>query len=222
MTTFLELSQRLRQEAGISGTGPSSVTGQTGEMKRVVDWISAAYEDVQIKHPCWQFLRTEFSFSTIASTSAYLPSAVSLTEHADWIEQNLTCYLTSVADEQPLDVIPWDEFKGAYQIGTISTGRPSIAAIKPDKSLIFWPTSDAAYTIRGEYYKRAQSMTANADEPLFPARFHLILVWRALMLYGAQESAPEVYAHGLNEYRRMMNALSRDQLPAKTLGGPLV
>jgi len=33
---FLQLAQRVRQEAGISGDGPVSVVNQTGEMKRVV------------------------------------------------------------------------------------------------------------------------------------------------------------------------------------------
>ncbi len=40
---FLSLCQRLRSEARIPGTGPSSVTGQTGELAKIVEWITTAY-----------------------------------------------------------------------------------------------------------------------------------------------------------------------------------
>lgn len=221
MSTFLQLCSRLRQEAGISGSGPSSVTGQTGEMKRVVDWVSAAYEAIQSAHANWEFLRNDFTFPTIANTVAYLPSSVSLPEHADWIETGMTIYETSVADEQRIDFVPWDEFRANYQFGTVLTGRPTIASVKPDRSIALYPTPDDAYTVRGEYYKRAQTMTANGDEPLFPARFHLAIVWRALMLYGAQESAAELYAHGKTEYDKVMRSLEANQLPEIAFAGAL-
>ena len=53
---FLSLCQRLRSEARIPGTGPSSVTGQTGELAKIVEWITTAYEDIQANHLCDQRL----------------------------------------------------------------------------------------------------------------------------------------------------------------------
>ena len=221
MTTFLGLCQRLNQESGIPVIGPSTVIGQTGQMKRSVDWIASAYEEIQSEHADWQFLRADFSFPTVIGTVAYLPSAISLPEHADWITESITVYTVSVADEQELTYVPWDEFRENYQLRTVTTGRPYLCSVKPDRSLALYPTPDAVYTVRGEYYKRAQTMTADASEPLFPARFHMILVWRALMLYGAFESAAECYSHGSKEYLRLFSQLEANQLPRILLAGPL-
>jgi hypothetical protein len=95
MSGFLELCQDLAQEAGISdGTMPTSVTSQTGEMKRVVDWIARAYRWVQRKHSNWNFLRNDFSFNTVAGTSNYLYTSASA-EHQRWKLETFRCYLTA-------------------------------------------------------------------------------------------------------------------------------
>jgi hypothetical protein len=228
MSTFLQLCQDLRREAGISGTDtmPAAVTGQTGEMKRIVEWIKRAYRDIQNLHPNWNFLSTEFTFQTIASTSTYTKSSVGLTELGTWAPETFRAYLTStgVADEQELIYWEnWHEFRDAYLIGPSrsNSGRPTAFAIKPDKSIVFWPTPSAAYTIVGEYFKRAQELAANADEPLFPQEFHDLLVWRAIVFYASHEAAPEVHAHGKIEYKRLLGGLRRDQLPGIKLGGAM-
>jgi hypothetical protein len=225
MSTFLQICQDFREEAGITGSGPVSVTGQTGEMLRVVNWVKKAYRDIQNRHANWDFLRFDFTFQTIANTPTYLPTAVSLDELATWKKDSFRIYLTAtgVADEQWLRCWDWNELRDTYLIGTssIQTGRPTEFAIKPDKSVVLWPKPDAVYTIAGEYFKRAQTMTANADEPLLPDEYHDIIKWRAMMYYGAQEGATEVYAQGRGEYAGMMSALRRDQLPSISIGGAL-
>lgn len=225
MSTFLEICQDFREEAGITGSGPAAVTGQTGEMLRVVNWVKKAYRDVQNRHPNWDFLRNDFTFQTIVSTSTYLPTAISLDELGMWKRDSFRIYLTAtgVADEQWLRHWNWDEFRDAYLIGPSQnqTGRPTEFAVRPDKSVVLWPKPDAVYTVAGEYFKRAQEMAANADEPLLPEEFHDIIKWRAMMYYGAQEGAPEVYAQGKDEFSRMMGELRRDQLPRIMLGGAL-
>lgn len=222
---FLQLAQRLRQEAGVSGSGPASVTGQTGEMKRIVDWITAAYEDIQNLHPNWEFLRTDFTFPTIASTQTYLPSAVSIDDHASWKMDSMRAYLTStgVNDEQGLEICSWNAFRDVYLLGSQRsvTGRPIKVALKPNKALAFWPTPDNVYTVVGEYFKEPQTMSDNSDEPNFPSRFHMILVWTGLKYYATYESAPELYAKGEKEYTRLLSGLELDQLPEMYLGTPL-
>lgn len=220
--TFLALCQRLRQEAGLSGTGPTTTVSQTGEMKRIVDWISAAYEDIQNIHASWRFLRTSFSVSTIASTQEYTPAALSITDLGKWKRNDIRIY-SSVADEQYLDYYPWEEFRMLYMYGSYRSqeGRPTIISIKPDNSLTFWQTPDDVYTIDGEYYKTADVLSGNTDTPLIPARFQMVIVWKALMHYGAYAAADEKYAHGQNEYRRVLRILEDDQLDDTTFGEPL-
>lgn len=219
---FLELCQRLRQEAGLSGTGPASVLSQTGEMKRVVDWVSSAYEDIQNLHSNWKFLRTDFSFSTIASTQDYLPTAVSLTDFGSWIKEDIRIY-SSAEDEDQLDYYPWDVFRKAFFYGSnrTQTGRPTVVTVKPNSALALWQLPDAVYTVNGEYYKTAQTMSTNASTPLIPTRFQMILVWKGLMHYGAYAGADEKYAHGSTEYKKLLAALEYDQLEDFTYGEPL-
>ncbi len=221
---FLQLCQRTRQEAGISGTGPTTVASQTGELGKVVDWVLTAYEDIQDESKAWRFLRFDFSFPMIAASSTYLPSAVALAEHAKWKSDSLRCYLTAtgVSDEQFLVECDWDTFRNDRLLGTIQAGRPSEFAIRPDESLVFWPTPDAIYTAVGEYWKRPQTMTVNADEPLFDRTFHMAIVWKAVMYYATDQGAAELYATSEREYKRVLRKLKRKYLPTFTLGGPLV
>lgn len=220
--TYLELCQRLRQEAGLSGTGPASVLSQTGEMKRIVDWVASAYEDIQNLHATWRFLRTDFSFSTIASTQDYLPTSVSLSDFGSWIKKDIRIY-SSVADEDSLEYCPWEIFRQAYYFGSnrTQTGRPTVITVKPNNALALWQLPNDVYTVNGEYYKTAQSMTANADSPLIPTRFQMIIVWKGLMHYGAYAGADEKYAHGSNEYKKLLALLEYDQLEDFTFGEPL-
>ena len=220
---YLTLCKRLRLEAGISGTGPAAVAGQTGEMLRVVEWIAAAYEDVQTAHATWRFLREDFSFPTIADTQEYTPAAASITDLASWIRQDMRLYLTSAADEQFLQDMPWDDFRIAAMYGSnrLVTGRPILASIKPNNSLMLWQTPDDVYTVLGEYYTVPDVMALDADIPIIPARFHLAIVWKALMYYGAYTAADEKYAHGKNQYSRQMRALENDQLERIRYGEPL-
>lgn len=223
--TFLEMCQRLRLEAGISGSGPASVIGQAGQLDKVVKWILSAYENIQNMYATWDFLRTDFTFSTIANIQNYTSTAVDLTDLATWKAKensDLTIY-SSVSDEQYLTVVSWDEFKAIYMFGTSrsQTERPTVAAIKPDNSMSLWPIPNAVYTVTGEYYKAAQTLTINTDTPIFPSQFHMAIVWRALMYYGADYAADEKYAHGQNEHKNLLKKLEKDQLPKFSYGEPL-
>jgi hypothetical protein len=223
--TFLELCQRLRIEAGISGTGPISVVGQTGEYEKVVKWILTAYEDIQNMHATWKFLQDDFSFLTADGAQNYTLAAADLTDLATWKhdeETDLTIY-SSVSDEQYLIYVPWSTFKAAYMFGNNRTakGRPTIATIKPDNSMSLWMIPDGIYTVTGEYFKKAQTLSANTDVPLIPTQYQMIIVWRALTYYGAFAAAGEKFMQGQNEYRRILKEMEKHQLPQITWGEPL-
>jgi hypothetical protein len=219
---FLSLCQRLRQEAGLSGTGPASVLNQTGEMKRIVDWVAAGYEDIQEEHATWRFLRTDFSFPTIASVQDYTPAAVGLDDLASWIKKDIRIY-SAVNDESQLDYMPWEIFRQTYFYGSnrTVTGRPSVVTIRPNNTLSLWQIPDAVFTVNGEYYKVPDIMTVNASVPVIPAHRHMVIVWKGLMHYGAYAGADEKYAHGEKEYKRMKAMLEYSELEDFTYGEPL-
>lgn len=62
--TYLELVKRLRQETGVAGDGPSTVIGQSREMKRLCDWIAQSWVEIQEDQNDWLFLRKSVRFNT--------------------------------------------------------------------------------------------------------------------------------------------------------------
>jgi len=221
--TFLQLCQRLRAEAGISGSGPSTVIGQTGELGRIVSWILSAYEEIQNLHSTWRFLQTDFSFSTTDTVQNYTKSDLSLTDLGSWKTDDVRIY-SAVTDETYLTYFPWNKFKELYLYGSqrTQTERPTIFSIKYDDSISLWAIPDDTYTVNGEYFKTAQTMTVDADEPLIPSAYQLAIVWKGLMLYGAYNSVPDAYSHGQNEFRGILRKLEFSQLDRMTWGDPLV
>ncbi|SIR40067.1 hypothetical protein SAMN05880558_11328 [Aeromonas sp. RU39B] len=57
--TFLELCQRLRAECQDLGSGPDTVTGQSGRMLTYVTAIREAWVKVQLSRTDWEWLRTD-------------------------------------------------------------------------------------------------------------------------------------------------------------------
>lgn len=216
----------MRREAGQAGSGPTTVVSQTYELLRTVEWVKSAYQDIQNLHAEWNFLRADLTFQATASDNIYPIADISATEYGEWQQDSFRSYLTSsgVAGEQFMEWLDWPDFRDKYVIGSNRTqeGNPRYIAQKPDTSLILFPTPDAAYTINGEYFKRAQVMSVDADEPLIPTKFHMIIVWRALMYYAGFTSAPDLYEIGQREYKNMLFKLESSQLPRIRLATPLI
>lgn len=228
--TFLELVQRLHSETARQGVAPSTVISQSGMNARLVNWIQTAYEDVQSEHETWFFRREPFTFPTIILTQNYSKSSIPLPNLAAFRVNpdpnrlsGICMYASADAnDETDLSYVPWDRYRETYQFGSFRNQieRPTVCTLQPDTSLEIWPSPDAVYTVSGEYYLNTQVMVANDDEPIFPD-YHMIIVWKALMYYGAFEGAPEVYAHGQNQYDLLLSKLEITQLPKMSYGPSL-
>lgn len=221
---FLQLCKRLVQESPITGNGPASVEGQTGEMLRVVDWINTAYIDIQSLHNTWRFLQEEFSFSTVIGQQTYSPSEVGLDNLETWnVKNNDVRVYDNVADERYLVYYSWETFRPVYLYGSNRTQseKPTIVSVKPNNDLILWGIPDKIYTIDGEYQLKPSYLIGNADTPLFPASYHMCIVWSALMMYCAYESIPDLYAQAESKYRKVVRKLEMEQLPNMGYGKPL-
>jgi hypothetical protein len=216
----LQLTQRLRQEAGIAGSGPITTIGQTGELGRLVNWIEQAYEDIQDKRSNWGFLRDDFSLNCAIGTSTYAPSIV--TDLANWIIGSMRVYLSTADDEQWITYRPWELFRDTRLMGNsrTQTGRPIDFSIKPDKSLILWPIPDDTYIVDGEYYKIAQTMDSDSDVPVFD-RHHMVIVWNALERYASYVGDSSLFAKAQKEYGKLINKLELDRTCAITTAGAL-
>lgn len=229
--TFVQLASRLRQEVGGAGTGPTSVTSQVGELKRIVDWIAAADEDIQRARSEWLFMRKGFTVNTVADTAAYAYGActdtttsAAITNFRDWVKDSFKIYLQSsgVAGEIPLDYMDYQQWYEFYGTGTQVSSSPADFTILHNRSFSLGPKPNGIYVVSGEYQKSVTTMTASADVPLYPAEFHMLPVYRAMMDYGRYTGAPEVYEAGRGRYREMMAQMERTQLPELLLSEPWV
>jgi hypothetical protein len=218
--TKLELCQEAQREA-IGGTVMTTTIGVTDPVQSMlIRWIDKAYSRIQSKRQRFRFLREDFSFETIVGTAEYAPTAVSLDELKDWKKDSLRVYLDTVADEQWLDCYPWGQFRDDRLMASNSTvtGRPIDFAIRPNRTIYLWPIPDDEYTIVGEYWKRPQVMSANDSEPLFPAEYHMAIVYRALMFYAADAEAMIQYREFREEFKSLMFGLENNQLNFDTNG----
>ena len=132
-------------------------------------------------------------------------------------------YLTSsgVGTQAYLCYLPWDQFKALYRIGTQNSGTPAHISVDPQNNLVLGPKPNGIFTVTGDYQRSAQTLSADADEPEMPARFHKLPVYRAMEDYGFYESAPEVLARGQRKGAAMMRQLEADQLPPPKMPPPL-
>jgi hypothetical protein len=212
---FIQLVKRLRQEVGASGSD-STVDNAAGEWKRLVDWVSTAWVDIQEDEAEWDFMRGSFSFSTIPGQQDYAPDGapLNLTDFRRWMNNTFRIQQTGPGDEMFLTQMPFDLFRDVYKFGSYRDVEavPYAISVHPNKSLLLGPKPLGVYTILGEYYKVPQVLELDSDTPNFPERYHMMIVYRAMMSCGMYEAAEEVLGRAKQEHTRMMDIMRPDQL----------
>jgi len=227
---FLQICQRLTIEAGIGLSGPASVSGNDGtELQRVVNWANDAYSDIQLMRDDWAFMRVDFSLSTVASTGDYTSSQVaaagtpSTASVSHYSLEEMRCYLQSsgVSDEQRIWWIPYTHFKNVYRFSTSRTteGRPQFFTLAPNKSIMLSPIPDAAYSVTGTFFRGPDSLSSNADEPIFDSSYHMAIVWHAVMKYAGFEETASAYVNAQNQLAPIMSRMHRIETPEVLVGG---
>ncbi len=230
--SFLTLCSDLRQETTDSGTGPTTVVSQTGELGRFVKWIKDAWTEIQQEREDWLWMRKSFTCPTVASTGAYAYTActdtvttVAIARFARWYtgQFDWKCYLTStgVSGEYFLQWMEWDDFRRLYRIGTQTDGPPAYVSMDPTQKFVLGPAPDAVYTVSGDYQIGPQIMAADADIPEMPTRFHNLIIFEAMAKYGGNRVAPEAMLRAVAEGGRLRSALEMNQLPAMSYGPAL-
>lgn len=223
MSTFLQLVQDLARQSGTlaGGTTLASVSGVSGRADKLVNWTKQAWTDIQNQRVDWQWMYDTFSDALLVDTLRYTGSSFNLTRLRKWaidtpVWQPITLYDSTLgqSDESAINYIPFNLWRSRYDRGTHDHTRPVEYSISPTNELCIGPKPDAAYVIRGEYWKTPQTLSANSDEPEMPERFHQLIVYRAMMLMaGGDESAP-TFQFAKPEYDRLFNQLCIEQLPA--------
>lgn len=227
---LLQLVNKAREKCSVSGGALTTVQGLTfgTESYRFLGWVVDEWIKIQEEHEDWLFLRQDFSFNTVAGQNNYVASTLSpspLTNFSRWKKDSFRAYRASVgtSDEQLINFQPWDSFRNLYLYGVMRTTqqRPVLFTVAPNQSLYLGAVPDDVYTVNGEYYTGPVTLTADTDIPSMPDRYHMLLVFRVMMRYGAERGASEVYQEGENEASTWMHRLQVNQLPTPGFGAPL-
>lgn len=234
---YLALCQRVRQECQDSGSGPSTVSGQTGLLGRIVSWVADSYTEIQNRHavsPHWRWLRYGFTVDTTADDDSYAygdvtdtTTSAAITRFSTWhikdIDNPPNIYLTSsgVGTQTQMTYIDWDLFKYLYKRGTQTSSYPIHISEDPQQNLVIGPAPNGIYTVTGDYIRSAQVLAADGDTPEMPSQFHMLIVYKAMIRYGYREIAPEIIESAREDYRVLMRQLETHQLSQLKLAGPL-
>lgn len=226
---YLQLVQRLQTECGVSGAAITTTSGQYGEPQRLCNYINSAWLDIAGLHEDWEFLETDFSFATNAVTPTQFYDSATICGGGLFGAWRLDSFrlctaATNFADEQKLGFLDWPTFRDMYQYGSARTNytRPALFTVDPAKRIGLGPIPDlTGYTVLGRYYQTAQDLVNDTDYPSLPVKYQLMIVYRAMVMYGLYEAASEVLNRGQSEYARFLSRLQIDQMPAITFGAAL-
>jgi len=210
--TFLELCQTVRQEVGISGTGPTTVLSQEGQLKVIVDFVIAADHQIQSLWHDWDFLWGQYS-STVALGSRS-PALGKPTDLGSWDFRSF--YLDYTSDDATnLSELSYVDWRADYRQGTSTNQNPTFFVIQPDNNVIVESTADKAYTITADYWKTPTDLAANADISAIPPQYHRIIVARAKTMWAEREEAPEILLASSAEYQDLLDKLESQSLPGQ-------
>jgi hypothetical protein len=222
MSTFLELCQKVARESGtVSGNLPTTVVNNTvARLVKIVNFTNDAWQLIQNLHDEWYWMQKEFSATITSASQRYSASDLNITDWSQWImpddhgNDRLTIYLTSngVADEHPINYIEFPKYLRKYERGSQTAATPVEYSIAPNGDLCFGPIPDANHTVKGRYRKENQTLDEDDDEPELPARFHQIIVHRALLLLAEHDEAAFPVAAENRKYLEMLGSLELSQL----------
>jgi len=230
---LIQLVQMVKQEAGVSGAAPASVLNQVDEINRLVGWINAAWLDLQSMHADWAWMRSSFSFNTVAQQGSYTPvqagavlaATPTVSNLGNWKRDSLRKYLVAngTAGEMILPFLEYDTFRDMYLFGSMRTNysTPAVFSVDPQKNIVLGNSPNDIYAINGEYYSLPTTLVLDTDVPSMPAQFHTAIVWKAIVHYGMYEAASEVVSRGEAEYKKLKLRIEADQLPTIIFGAPL-
>lgn len=234
---YLQLCQRLMSEASIPGV-MSTTVGLSGELLRVANWIADAWTEIQTQHEDWTFMRSSYlqgnafgcKFTTVSGQAVYqlgsAPGTVGVADVGKWDRYSFRNYSTAagISNEIEMGYITYDQWRDAYMMGALRTSptRPITIAIGPNFSVNLGPPPLDGYTIEADYWVPAQQFSANDDLPQgLPDRFHIAIVWKALVAYGEYESAAEAISRGERSYARVYSRIEALYAPEITVGSAL-
>lgn len=204
---FLELCQSVVREGAITpgDDKPSTVVGQKGRMKLVVDWVNRANREIQAA-------RNDFSFRVRAVDFLVEPDdeVIRMIETHPDIESinEMTASVRDSSGAQPISPVAWQQYRyqrlSALQT---TTGLPTQFSVDTvgDIHLIPKPVSDVIF--RAEVKLSPQTMTADDDVSYIPTQYHDAIVYKALTYFYKYDESEGQLREAERDYMPIFNNL---------------
>lgn len=166
MANLGTLRAQVRQIADVDATDVSDAEINT--------YLNDAYQEA-IGEELWPFLLARDEASAVASQSDYIVASW----FASDMEPNRILHVSTRGIKlRKIEVVDYLQLEPHGQ--TETTGVPVAWAVMENTRLVLWPTPTTTDTIQVIYLKVAPDLTQDADEPLFPSRWHYTLKWGGL------------------------------------------
>jgi len=208
MSTYLALCQTVRRECRVPGSGPSSVSSQTGILAKIVEWVADADEEIQSMYADWDFLWSQWSEGTIAGTSEYVKPS----DFGTWDRESFYLDYTT-ANHKKLTEMKYKTWRANLRQGVKTNQKPSYFIILPSRNIKLESPPDAVYTLTADYWAKPTRMSTNSSESSIPAQFERAIIERAKMKYASDQGAPAIMSEAQNAFLDWVDRLRAAELP---------
>lgn len=211
---FLDICKRLRQEAGYSGSGPTKVTGQTGEMLNVVTWAKDAWLQLQKMRSDWRFMLKPFE-ATInqGGFTAQLNS-----DFRKIKTHSVVMTRQDGSKSFPTEIDP-EEMRQIQRESQDIPSYPRYFAVDDAGLMTVFPSCNESVSFSGDYYRAPVELAENTDVPHISTEHHIAIVWLALITCGAYEEASNTYQHAKDQWTAHLSDINRTEKPKTSVGG---
>jgi hypothetical protein len=210
---------RAGQQSVASGA-PDTLAGATGVPAELAGFIRLAWHDIQNDQPNWRFMRRLGSLTLQQGSNLANPALIPdfesiIVADSDGRGRFITLFRDSPEDEQTVRYVPYEQWAFSFlQRGQRGTGQPAAFTLLGDGQLQFDMVADFPYTLRFDYRRMQQELLIDADTPIMPARFHMLIVWWAVVHYYCltRDGSTELRQKAEVNLRREKQKLVNEQL----------
>lgn len=114
------------------------------------------------------------------------------------------------AGEIPIPFMPWETFRSSYDISSSYPGTPRLITEDDTGRYRFFPALYYPYSIKFDYSRRPQILSAFGDIPRgINDEFTDLIMWRAINYYGEYMEQPSIIARSERRYKDLLSRLEQ-------------
>jgi hypothetical protein len=175
--------------------------------KKIVDWVQTAYQEIINLKP-WDF--------TWKTVDVVVPVGTQIIDKSVFGLDDLGFLSRVLVSSNPLIYTDWKHGDATYL--NQPQGTVAYFAILPNGNIKLYPSPDTATTVTIEYHRSKHVLIENSDVPLIPDNFHMVIVYKALSMYAANDEAVSLFQDAIRQYDSWMGRMDMYQREQPQIG----